>query len=138
MRGFIPLTVLVLLVTACASAGSAGTSGTSDVITSEELRSVEGVSTAYDAIQRLRPRFLRGRTGTFGTRAAADPLSRSSSAGDGSQVVVYLDGVRLGGVSELRRINADAVQEIRYLNGRDATTKYGTNVGAGVIEVDTR
>ncbi|MBW3552427.1 MAG: hypothetical protein KY466_02890 [Gemmatimonadetes bacterium] len=108
------------------------------MITSEELRALEGVSSAYDAVQRLRPRFLRGRTGTFGTGGANDPLSRTSSAAEQSTVVVYLDGVRFGGIDALRRINVDGVREIRFVPGRDATTKYGTNHGGGVIEVSTR
>lgn len=141
MRRSVSTAVLMagLVLSACATAGSGSAGGSSsNVITSEELRALEGVSSAYDAVQRLRPRFLRGRTGTFGTGGANDPLSRTSSAAEQSTVVVYLDGVRFGGIDALRRINVDGVREIRFVPGRDATTKYGTNHGGGVIEVSTR
>lgn len=139
MRNPIPIAALALVFAACASAGATGShSGSLDVIGMEELEDLQGVSTAYDAVQRLRPRFLRGRAGSLGTRGASDPMSRTSSADDGSAVLVYLDGARLGGTEELRRIPVESVREIRYLAGRDATTKYGTGHGAGVIEVDSR
>lgn len=122
MRNASLTAALMLILTACASTGGTQSGGTPDVITSEELRSAEGVSNLYQAVQRLRPRFLRGRIG-----------SRSFRGTDG--VVVYFEGVRLGGVQELRRIAIDSVAEVRYLGAQDATTKYGTNHGAGVLEI---
>jgi hypothetical protein len=35
----------------------------------------------------------------------------------------------------LKTIPASQVQEIRYLSARDATTRYGLDVPAGVLEV---
>ncbi len=52
--------------------------------------------------------------------------------------MVYLDGMRTGGVPVLRNIDANNVREIRYVPARDATTKYGTGHSQGVIEVRTR
>lgn len=122
MRNASLTAALVLILTACASTGGTRSGGTPDLITSEELRSAEGITNLYQAVQRLRPRFLQGRIG-----------SRSARVTTG--VVVYFDGVRLGGVRELGRIGIDGIAEVRYLGARDATTKYGTNHGSGVIEV---
>ena len=75
---------------------------------------------AYDAVQRLRPRWLQLRGGTD------------------IPPVVFLDGSNMGGPETLRTIQASSVREMRYRDGRDATTRYGTGYGGGVIEVTTR
>jgi hypothetical protein len=52
-------------------------------------------------------------------------------------LIVYLNGVNAGGIGILEQIRAAEVREIRYVNGRDATTRYGTGHGGGVLEVRT-
>ena len=52
--------------------------------------------------------------------------------------VVFIDGVRRGGVEVLQNFQATQVVEIRRRSGTDATTLYGTGVGGGTIEVRTR
>jgi hypothetical protein len=52
--------------------------------------------------------------------------------------VVYLDGVRVGTLDELRRLRADAVAEMEYLSPSDATNRFGTNHDTGAILVTTR
>lgn len=78
------------------------------------------VQTLYEAVQRLRPAFLRART---------------TSAGPGFLPVVYVDGMRKGSPEILRTIPTSEVAEIRYLTVQDATTRYGMNVEAGVLDV---
>ncbi|MGH7501832.1 MAG: hypothetical protein ACREL7_08760 [Longimicrobiales bacterium] len=114
---------LAALSMACASSGGR-TAGNSDVIRAEELVTVR-VSTAYEIVERLRPAFLRGR-------------GQTSLSSDSQFPVVYVDGMRQGGLDSLRRVAAQDVGEIRYLTARDATTRYGTGHPAGVIEVVTR
>jgi hypothetical protein len=46
-----------------------------------------------------------------------------------------VDGTEMGGVEELQRLQSNLVEEIRYLSGSDAQTKYGPRFSAGVIEV---
>lgn len=128
-RLFPPLLVLAMAM-GCASAGGAGngsgastTRHSSDVITTEEIQQATGLSTAYDAVQRLRPQFLR--------------IRGPSTFGGAEGPVVYVNGMRRGGADSLRQIGITEVKEIRYLNARDATTKYGTGVSQGVIEVTT-
>lgn len=120
VRKLLPLAVVVLL-TACASAsGGDGTArrGNSNLITSAELEAVAQLS-ALEAIQRLRPQWLRGRAGS------PDP-------------VVFLDGSQMGDLRVLDTVSASGVQEMRFLNSSDATTRYGTGFGGGAIQVRTR
>ena len=79
------------------------------------------VDNAYDAVQRLRPNMLRART--------------TSAPGANQTPVVFVDGIRKGSIEYIRSIPRGEVQEIRYLNVQDATTRYGMNVPAGVLEV---
>lgn len=125
----------VLAIAACASspAGSPGATqqsapssrahGSRDVITEEELARVD-VQTALDAVRRLRPNFLQTHGG------------KSSSITQGPQdVVVYVDNTRMGGPSALSQIQITDVKEIQYLNGPDATQRFGTGHGSGAIIV---
>ena len=114
------LLALVLGVTGCASGGTAGGSrGNANLITREELQTVDNLS-GYEAVQRLRPRWIQMRGGTD------------------IPPVVFLDGANMGGPETLRTIQASSIREMRYRDGRDATTRYGTGYGGGVIEVVTR
>jgi outer membrane cobalamin receptor len=97
--------------------------GSRDVITQEELAKID-VQNALDAVRRLRPSFLQTHGGA------------SSSITQGPQdVVVYVDNTRMGGPSTLAQIPITDVKEIQYLNGPDATQRYGTGHGSGAIIV---
>ena len=118
------LLLAVLCVAACASSSAATPRRTRDVITAEEIARTRP-GTAYDVVEALRPEFLRSR----------GPVST-----DGTQeyAVVYLDGVRAGGLIELRRVPAEVLAEIRYISGPDATTRYGTGHAGGAILITTK
>jgi len=97
--------------------------GPADLITEAEINA--GVyQNALELIQNLRPNMARPR----GTSATAAPVP----------VVPYMDGVRLQDLSALATIPASRVKEIRYINATDATTRYGTGHGSGVILVTTK
>lgn len=120
MRRAIALASLVLTASCSHTLhGPAGSRSTSNLLTAREIAATPAVD-AYDAIQRLRPAFLR---------------SRSTASRSNAYAVVYVDGIRKGSLEALRLIRADEVAEIRYLNAMDATTRYGMNVEAGVIQV---
>ncbi|HEV2131130.1 MAG TPA: hypothetical protein VGR27_08505 [Longimicrobiaceae bacterium] len=112
------------------SAAGNGTQRTSEVITAEEIATVE-VNNALEAVQRLRPQLLRSR-GTATVRSAGPEGQRTVIATtSGTELAVYVDDVRMGGVEARRNLSARRVREIRYVNARDATTRYGTgHVGA--------
>lgn len=99
---------------ACAAASSSGrTSGGRDVITREEFGGLVEAN-AYDAIQRLRPWWLRAQRG-------------------GQEPVVYLDNVRYGELDALRMVALENLREIRFISSTDATTRWGTGHTGGVI-----
>jgi hypothetical protein len=95
------------------------------VLLEEEIRGVQ-VATAYQIVARLRPEWLRRR----GRASVRDPTAGA--------VIVYLNGMREGGVRALDVIGAETVLEMEYLNGQEATTRFGTGHGGGVILVRQR
>jgi hypothetical protein len=80
---------------------------------------------AYEVIERLRPQFLRSRP------------SRTIQNQAGVPIHVFIDGGYRGGLEVLREITAVSVIEITYLNGSDATTRFGTGYESGAILVKT-
>lgn len=114
-----------LLALASCSSAPAGTSRDRDRIILEEIEATP-VANAYDVVQALRPEFLRSR-GVASVRS-----------GTPEYAIVYVDGVRTGGLGELRRVPREQLEEIRYLSGNDATTMYGTGHGGGAILVVTK
>jgi hypothetical protein len=115
----------IVFVTACAAKtqnGPGGTSGPRDRITAAELAEVDAVD-AYTAVQQLRPLWLRAR----GAASFSEPM--------GSLPTVYADNMRLGDVGTLQTIPLAEIAEIRYISASDATTRWGTGVVGGVIEV---
>ena len=111
---------------ACATAGTgAGSESRSDVLTRQEIDSMS-VETAHEAVRRARSQWFR----TRGSRSMRTP--------DAIPVVVYVDGVRRGGIEALEVIRASLVERMVYHNANAATTRWGTNHGSGAIEVFTR
>lgn len=123
-----PLFLFLLLaaaIGACASGSSGGSNGSAaarggrNLITEAELAEIPSMS-ALEAVQRLRAGWLTSRTGAIGPQ-------------------VHIDGRPVaGGLQVLSSVRSSDVREMRYRNGRDATTLYGTNYSNGVIEVTTR
>ncbi len=115
------------LVVSCAAGSqtdSARPRGSRTVISREELADLPAQQNVLQAVRRLRSTWLRTR-------------GRSTAQGV-NEIMVYSDGVRLGGLDILESRPLDGIVEIRFHNGRDATTRWGTGVGAGVIELITR
>jgi len=111
---------------ACAQATQpARTTRSRRVLPGDDIQAAS-VATAYQAVARLRPEWLR-RRGRISVR----------NPGAGA-VVVYLNGMRQGGAGELHAIAAEAVVEMEYLSGQEATTRFGTGHGGGVILVRLR
>jgi hypothetical protein len=92
------------------------------VLTREQL--LKGhFTTLYDAVEALRSTWLRPR----GVDSFVSP----------SQVWVYVDDSRLGGVETLRNIQPGLVNTVRFYDGPSATGRWGVDNGAGVIHVST-
>jgi hypothetical protein len=79
----------------------------------------------YTIVQQLRPNWLS-------IRGQATPM------GGVRQVRVVIDGtLQPGGAEVLRTLRGTQVDELRYLTGQDATTRFGMDVEGGVIVVTT-
>jgi hypothetical protein len=128
MRGLRWTLLLLLLVSACQSTGAGGSSprGSPSLITQEELAGVPAL-TVFQAVERLRPAWLRGRVSTI---RGASPQRYYAH--------VFLDGIPSGELEVLNGMNVRDVQEIRFRSASEATTRYGTGYPGGIIEVLTR
>ena len=121
----------------CAPAsGTPGTSGTGAVrsnnklLTAEEIASAHAdVGTAYDAVSRLRPRWLSTHgVSSYNTQGAAT-----------ESAIVFVDGQHYGDINSLRNIEAFHVADIRYYDATESALKFGLQGGTnGVIEVSIR
>ena len=118
--------LMVAAGVACASAGT-GTGGShnSDIITAEQIAATHE-SNAYDAINQIKPLWLKTRGQT------------SVNTGTSPYASVFVDNQYFGDLGSLRQIIAPQIKEVRYLNGPNAVTRYGMQYGSGVIEVSTR
>ena len=119
--GNIAALAAALALVGCASSGGQGGSGTggnANLLTAADLQDVQQLD-ANAAIQRLRPRWLRGRAG-------ATPN-------------VIVDGAaRPEGIDALSTIRVSDVEEMRFMNSNDATLRYGTGNSGGAIIITTK
>jgi len=118
------LLAVVLGLSGCASTGggSGGSSGGSrNLITLDELSDPSyQAMTALEAVRRLRPRWVRPRG------ASNRPPT------------VFLDGSQYGDLQTLTGMRVTEVEEIRFIDSRDATMRYGTGFPSGIIAVSSR
>lgn len=126
------LSVLVLVCAAGATAGIAAQSDStasvkaskheksdSNRLTADEIAASKRPTT-YDAVDRLRPSWLR-----------KDMLT-------GEEVVVYVDEQNIGGGDKLRDIPSVDVAELQYLPHADAVRRWGSDIKGSVIVVSRR
>jgi outer membrane cobalamin receptor len=124
MRSLLVIASLAAVAACGSRSGEQTPRASREVITRAQIESMNATD-AYDVVQRIRPEFLRQR-------------GASSIQGGAQLAVVYVDGVRRGGPTALRQLRASEVEEIRFVSGTDATTRYGTDHGGGAIEVKSR
>jgi len=126
--------VAVAAILGCSSGG--GTSGNPPVLVggSRMARILSGdeiaaahadVTTAYDAVSRLRPNWLAGHGVTSGSNASGTQYA-----------VVFVDGEPYGDINSLRNIPVYHVGDIHYYDITEAGARFGIRGGSsGVIEV---
>ena len=102
-----------------------------DVITVDQIVKSKAVN-AYDVIATIRPQMFTAH-GAPTTRGEQP----SNLGRQGAPVVVYIDNVKAGPVTELKTLSKLDVREIRYLSPRVATDRWGLNHAGGVIYVTT-
>lgn len=109
------LVLLLVFVPACATGtGSGAASG--DTLTQEDLSEYQN-SDVYQALQRLKPTWLRYR---------------------GGEPEVLVDGLRRGPVPVLRQIYVQNVGSITFLSPSEATNRYGTGFLHGAVLIESR
>jgi hypothetical protein len=133
--------VLLIATAACASSGSGGASrprSDRNLVRTADVTEAQKDLTVFQVLQQLRPHFLSGTNaatgalgGTGGSGAVAGDMGTAG-------VVVYQDGVRLGGISTLEDIRMREVVEIRYLNASEASGRFGLGHQAGAIAITRR
>jgi hypothetical protein len=123
---FVGACVATFLLATCAS-GSGGSRSDQNRLTYEEINSVD-VSSLYEVVQRLRPRWLEVRA----TRSAFDTRD--------TEIVVYMDRTLLGGVEELRSLGPETARWLQYLSAAEASAALpgiGSRQVEGAVVVHT-
>ncbi|MFC1660157.1 hypothetical protein ACFL3S_01650 [Gemmatimonadota bacterium] len=119
--------VLLLSLTACAGGPSSGAPPRDqNAISFTEIEATHA-ETAYQVVQQLRPRWMVRNRG-----------QRSIEEGPSDFPRVIVDDLPPREFDVLRQLPKDALQELRFLDAREATFLYGTGYNAGVIKVTTR
>lgn len=115
-----PIVLAVLLMLSTAGCGSTGPRVEYDPnrLSRHDMEAVD-VSTLYEVIQRLRPRWLDVRS--------------SRSFETETRIFVFQDQTLLGGIEVLRQLTADMAAEIEYLDGPTASN---TLPGLGSTHVE--
>jgi hypothetical protein len=121
---------LLLAVGACATGTAGGGRSQSDVITLEEIQQAN-VRDAYEIVRQYRPQWLRGR----GPQTFTSDVRNTTTAG---YPKVKVDDLPPMDLESLRDIRFVEIAEIRYINPRDATFRYGTGFSGGIIQVITK
>jgi len=93
----------------------------SSVICQDEIRA-RSVQTAYEAVMRMRPQYLRG--------GHTDTPERTVTAPE-----AVIETGMPEPIDALKQIPADAVLEIRFVEPRDAVTLFGARYSGGIVIV---
>jgi hypothetical protein len=97
---------------------------TSDLLTAVEIAAQPSLTTALDAVERLRPWFLHPRS----ARNAGVPIH-------GVRPAVFLDGFFQGEIEILRTISVSSLLDVQYIRPLDAVHRFGAEYQVGIIFV---
>jgi len=121
--------VALATIVGCASAsGGRSSPMRSNVLSGEEIANTHAdLTTAYDALSRLRPNWLAPHGAMTSNTTASNYAS------------VFVDGQLMGDINALRNVEAYYVDEIRYYDVTQAGGRFGIRAGAtGAIEVSMK
>lgn len=127
-RGVVGGLLLAVLLSGCVPGrqGRPVESGGRYVITQAELDGV-AANTLYDAVQKLRPHFLRNRSATAHGR------------NPGRRLMLYVNGEQMDSVDDMRRLAPGGVMEVRFYEPQLANTYFARyNNAGGAIAVTLR
>lgn len=124
MRRWMAGALLAALAACGPAAGGASarsgapTSGGSRLIAEAEIDG-HAATNLLELVQQLRPSWVQ----------------RRALAGGQGYPTVYLGSQPLGSIDRLREVPTHNVREVRYLNGPEASSRFGAGVPYGVIQV---
>ena len=124
LRSGASMCLMALMATACSTnSGSPSPHPDSHLLTEQEIRTASHTD-AYSMIQSLRPLWLRQR----------GPTSFRSR----SPIKVYVDNSLLGDVDYLKQISTISIVSIRFMDGLEASNRWGLDHGNGAIMIASR
>lgn len=123
-RPLVSLCVAVLVISPLAAQEKPKSS--SNLITAEEIARAH-VNNAFEAVQLLRPRWLRVR------EVLTLPGSVEGDNMQMQQIHVYIDERDKGDVEFLRTIPAETIFTLRYMSTNEVGARYGPSSGPGII-----
>jgi hypothetical protein len=126
MRKLVTTIAAVLAIAACGPTKSGRAAPQNrNLITADEIAK-SNASSAYEAVERLRPSFFQTR-GSQSIQNTAPPTP-----------MVYVDGMKYGTVQSLMTLPAVSIISIQYMNAIDATQRFGIGNDGGAILVTTK
>jgi hypothetical protein len=125
---YLYLVGLAAIVGCASSSGANSTPMRSNILTAEEIANNHAdITTAYDALSRLRPNWL----------APRGPASFNAQVSNYASV--FVEGQLVGDVTALKDFPAYYVDEIRYYDVTQAGGRFGLRAGTtGAIEVSMK
>ena len=125
MRRSVIIAVAALTLAACNPKSGRIAPQDRNLITADEIAR-SNATNAYEAVERLRPAFLRTRG------------SQSIQNQEPPTPMVYVDGMRYGTLQTLATVPTIGIVSIQYLNAIEATQRYGFGHEGGAIMIVTK
>lgn len=119
-RWLVPFCALVL----AALPARAQQRPSSRLITAEEIERIHAAS-AFDAVQSLRPRWLRARE--------VVRLPDASNAMEMESIRVYMEDRDMGDVEYLKTIPGARILTLQYMTATEAGARFGPSRGPGIV-----
>ncbi len=98
-----------------------------NVLTAEEIAKGATITTAYDAVARLRPMWLNPSDITM---QSAGTVGQSVQI---AKVRVYVNDFNVGDIDYLKSVAAETVEEMRFLGQNETANRYGPTDGQVAI-----
>ncbi|HET7251651.1 MAG TPA: hypothetical protein VFI79_17535 [Gemmatimonadales bacterium] len=98
-----------------------------NVLTAAEIDNGAQITTAYDAVSRLRPMWLHPSDVTM---QSAGTVGQSVQI---AKVRVYVNDFNVGDVDYLKSVAAESVQEMRFLSQNETASRFGPTDGQVAI-----
>jgi hypothetical protein len=137
MRRFVgaSLAIVVTLGALPPSAQAQAKRGDRNTITRVDIDEAgAAVANAYDAVQRLRPNWLRG--GAMGRMTVSGVDGRSGETAN--EPVLYIDERRQPSLDQLRTVQAASIFDLKFMDQNRAIQMLGPGHELGAILVTTR